>query len=529
MTQNSRFLILPGFHARNLASRVLGLSLRRLSDDMLAEHGFPVLLAETFVDPARFAGTCYRAANWRSLGRTGGYARQPGAAPTWRRHGQPKEILVYELQPDAARTLRQPADEPAWQGPPRSAPPQATQLRSMFEFLGRVPEYRHARGKRYSLCTVLALALAARLAGYRGVTAFAQFAALLSQRQRQAVGCFYSPSRQCYTTPSITTFHNILASLPPDTLETALGDWVRQQSEKAGQVEQNEGDTGSQKAAGTDCGSDRLPAVCIDGKDVRGASKQTAQGRRMLLAAVEQGSGLVLGQLEIPSKTNEIPALRTLAGGLDIADRTVTADAMHAQHETARCLLEECQADYVITAIKDNQPTMLADLRAMDFGACPSVTTEDKGHGRREVRSYWIKDLSDPQYDGLASLYGRQQALRIERVREVLKTGETSTEITYALTSLTPERAGPEQLAALVRNHWHIENRLHYVRDFSYDEDRCRVYVRDLPRNLACLTNAAISIIRCQTGFRYVPEANRHFAARQQEALDLLLTVPQRC
>ena len=86
VTQNSRFVILPGFHAPNLASRVLGLSLRRLSDDMLAAHGYPVLVAETFVDPARFAGTCYRAANWRSLGMTGGYARRPEPRH-WRRPG----------------------------------------------------------------------------------------------------------------------------------------------------------------------------------------------------------------------------------------------------------------------------------------------------------------------------------------------------------------------------------------------------------------------------------------------------------
>ena len=169
VTQNSRFVILPGFHAPNLASRVLGLSLRRLSDDMLAAHGYPVLVAETFVDPARFAGTCYRAANWRSLGMTGGYARQPGAAPDWLHHGQPKEILVFELQANAGAALRQPAEEPAWQGPARTAPLEAHRLRSLCEFLGTVPEYRHARGKRYSLRTVLVLAVAARLAGYRGV------------------------------------------------------------------------------------------------------------------------------------------------------------------------------------------------------------------------------------------------------------------------------------------------------------------------------------------------------------------------
>ena len=87
-------------------------------------------------------------------------------------------------------------------------------------------------------------------------------------------------------------------------------------------------------------------------------------------------------------------------------------------------------------------------------------------------------------------------------------------------------RAGPEELLALVRNHWHIENRLHYVRDFTYDEDRCRAYVRHLPRNLACLTNVAIAIVRCSGRFRYLPEANRHYAARAQDALDAILIAP---
>ena len=164
----------------------------------------------------------------------------------------------------------------------------------------------------------------------------------------------------------------------------------------------------------------------------------------------------------------------------------------------------------------------------MLFQDAPDHETLDKEHGRIERRRYWVKDLSDPDWDGYADLYGRQQAIRIERERHVVKTGETSTAVSYALTSLTAEQATPAQLAALIRNHWHIENRLHYVRDFTYDEDRCRVWVRDLPRNLACLTNAAISIIRCQPEFRWVPEANRHYAGRPQEALDLLLAPPRR-
>ena len=86
--------------------------------------------------------------------------------------------------------------------------------------------------------------------------------------------------------------------------------------------------------------------------------------------------------------------------------------------------------------------------------------------------------------------------MRIEREREIVKDGTRSVEVTWCLTSLDAERAGPEQLLALVRNHWHIENRLHYVRDFTYDEDHCRAHVRHVPRNLSCLTNAAIAIVR---------------------------------
>lgn len=120
IANNSRFVILTPGRVRNLASRVLGLSLRRLSADMQAVHGFPVLLAETFVDPALFAGTCYRASNWRSLGFTRGFAREPGGAARWRHHGQPKEIFVYELTEGATEALSRSETPPHW-GPGNTA------------------------------------------------------------------------------------------------------------------------------------------------------------------------------------------------------------------------------------------------------------------------------------------------------------------------------------------------------------------------------------------------------------------------
>ena len=169
IANNSRFVILTPGRVHNLASRVLGLSLRRLSQDIQAVHGYPVFLAETFVDVSRFVGTCYRASNWRSLGLTRGFAREPGGAARWRHHGQPKEIFVFELTDAAAEALSRTEVPAHWNAEQHTEPMAAPRLRSLFECLGEVPECRRDRGKRYPLNTVLAIAVAARLAGYRGV------------------------------------------------------------------------------------------------------------------------------------------------------------------------------------------------------------------------------------------------------------------------------------------------------------------------------------------------------------------------
>ena len=258
IANNARFVILTPRPVPNLASRVLGLSPHRLSRDMQAVHGYPVVLTETFVDPAKFAGTCYRASNWRSLVLTRGYAREPGGPARWRHHGQPKEIFVFELSANAPEALSGVETPAQWHGEPRTESMAAPRLRSLFECLSEVPECRLSRGKRYPLNTVLALAVAARLACYRGVTAFAQFAGLPSQDQLEAEGAFRSPSKQRYTAPSITTFHNILAALAPETLDDAIGQW-----------------TGQHRTA-------HAP-VAMDGKDLRGASAQTENGRPMMV------------------------------------------------------------------------------------------------------------------------------------------------------------------------------------------------------------------------------------------------------
>ena len=221
---NSRFLILPEMHDRNLASRVLSLSLRRLSSDTEARHGHPVFLAETFVDP-RFAGTCYRATNWTALGETRGYARVGNG---WVMHGVRKRMFVRALVIDA-RDVLSGLDEPGSMHTSRrlAEPPPVGRLRSLYEFLiDEVVVHRSSRGMRHRRATVLAVIVSARLAGAKGTRATAEFAARFSQNQLAAVRAFRCPSAGRLVPPSKSTIHRVLSELDRDLLHRTVGRWV---------------------------------------------------------------------------------------------------------------------------------------------------------------------------------------------------------------------------------------------------------------------------------------------------------------
>ncbi len=490
---NTRFLVLPGFRVPNLASRVLGLSLRRLSSDMEALRGHPVLLAETFVDPAKFEGTCYRAAGWTAVGETRGFARDSGG---WREHGRPKAVWVRPLRRGAAEALGGLGEPRAW-GCGEAEPPKAERLRGLHGFLREVPDFRKPRGVRHQLATVLAIALAGKLAGVRGVTALAEFAGRLTQAQLAAVRAFRSPRGGRRTAPSAASFHRILSALDPEALDRALRRWAASRQGPGG-------------------------ALALDGK----TAPEWIEGpnpERTLIAAVEHGSGLTVGQAASDGAGGEILGARRLLREIRVAGRVLTLDALHSCPGTAR-LIVGLGADYAMP-VKENRPALLEDLALLDWDSAAEFATSEKGHGRIESRRCRAIPL-DGAPDELAALPGRRQAFRIVRQRHVVRTGRTAAHAVFGVTSLGPERAGPAELLALNRGHWEIENRLHHVRDFTYDEDRCRAKCKRLPRNLACLTNAAVSIVRLNGRFSHLPQANRHCAARQGEALREVVGTP---
>lgn len=334
IANNARFLILPGPRVANLASRVLGLTLKRLSCDWQQVHGHPVWLAESFVDPQRFSGTCYRAAGWIEVGRTRGYGRR---ANGYRAHGEPKTVWVRPLVAQAAERLRTPLlVVPLAGGKPMDFKPSKHQAAELLRILMRLPDRRKRRGIRHDQSAILAVAICAVLSGARSFLAMAQWAQRCEQNHLRRLGFRRNARSGSYQPPSEPTIRRVLNGIDAEQVDEALTGWVRSLSPSPS------------------------GAIALDGKTLRGARGPEGQAVH-LLSAVLHGQGLVVAQREVSGKSNEIPEAPALLAPLDLEGCVVTADALHTQKSLARFVVEEKKADYVLT-VKDNQPRLKQDI-----------------------------------------------------------------------------------------------------------------------------------------------------------------------
>ena len=354
--------------------------------------------------------------------------------------------------------------------------------------LAAVPDPRARRGVRHRLAAILSLALCAVLAGARSFTAIAEWAADADQATLDAFGV-------TGVVPCESTFRRTLQHLDADALDDAAGAWVRQRTVPAP-------------------GARRM--IAVDGKTLRGSGLAGGPGRH-LLAALDHAHGAVLGQVDVEAKTNEIPMFATLLDHVGVAGAVVTADAMHAQRGHAEYLVTQRGAHYLLT-VKGNQPGLHAQLAKLPWRQVPVAhSARERGHGRAERRTVKVTAVAA----GLAFPYAAQ-ALRIVRRRRPLNSKKWSAETIYAITSLTAIQARPAELAAIIRGHWLTEDRLHWVRDVTYDEDRSQVRTANGPRVMASLRNLAIAILRL-TGQTSIAAALRHHARQPSRPLHTIM------
>ncbi len=475
IANNTRFLILaePGTFP-NLASRFLAGMTRRLADDWLAAHGHRVLVAETFCDPKRFAGTMYRATGWTGLGKTKGYARMNGQYTD--PHGQPKEILVTQLRRDACRLLADPGPLPETVMPPSGpelAPRGVAAMRSLHDELAAVADFRRAQGRKHTVACVLTIHVLAELANMKGCLATAEFARSLSQEELEAVGAWKSKRTGLFEPPSKSTIHRVIQSVDPEALEQVVGRYSRPRIQLG-------------------------RALAADGKRIRGANRN-GEDHYETVALVEHGAGAPFALMNFGDEGGERAATIDLLERSDIRGKVITLDALHTTRKTAEVIHRRCGADYVFT-VKGNAPETFGTLGSIDWEQDSTGRFEEdfaKAHGRIEQRTIHVMT----PLKGAINYPGVSQIARITRYREVLKTDvagtdeEDRTTTAWLITSLDAEAASPEELLRLNRGHWAVENLNHRQRDCVHGEDACLTRTDHGPANRASLNNIALALI----------------------------------
>lgn len=343
--------------------------------------------------------------------------------------------------------------------------------------LEALPDPRRRQGMRYPLQTVVVSALLGMICGADDAEALEYF----GEANSDWLATFLSLP---HGAPTQDVFLHVFAALDPAAFSAMFRAWA-------------------------DLITVRLRAsgkhIAIDGK----TSRRSFDGERPAIHTVSAwlcGAGLVLGQQKTRDKSNEITAIPELLRTLNLKGATVTIDAAGTQTEIAKTIVEG--GGHYVLAVKDNQPTLRSDLerlfaevaderrRSVDELARPRVEVfeeSDKGHGRVETRKVSLsRDL-----DWLTTREnwsGLQVALKVERERTIMSTGECTTQTMYYIGSDATLNA--KRAAKLVRRHWSIETELHWVLDMAFDEDQARHRAHNCAQNMTTLRHFALNVIK---------------------------------
>jgi predicted transposase YbfD/YdcC len=325
--------------------------------------------------------------------------------------------------------------------------------------------------RRHYLREILVIAICAAIGGADGWADVALFGESKVEWLKDALSL-----KLPHGVPSADTYRRVFAALDAEHFQVCFVSWV-QAVEKVtkGQI------------------------VAIDGKALR-RSHDRSLGKEALhmVSAWASGSGLVLGQMKVDDKSNEIPAVPELLEMLEIEGCIVTLDALHCQTKTVETILGK-KADYVLP-VKENQPRLLETLQRlfddpeeMRWVECDTFRTVEKGHGRIETRECWT--TSDPEYlKYIATLADWQDLLSIAMVQSVRRIGEERTTTRrYFISSL---ESNAKLMLHAVRSHWGIENNVHWILDITFREDDSRIRRGNGAENFAVLRHIALNLLK---------------------------------
>lgn len=359
-------------------------------------------------------------------------------------------------------------------------------VRALVDMLASVPDPRKARGIRHHIGAVLAVMVFAVLAGARNFREIADRAVDLPPELLGVAGCRRHPATGGYVVPSEPTMRRVAHDIDADAADERVCRWMLEQAEAA-VIARNAGGLG-------EAGSAEWVAVAMDGKVIRNtiAPGGGDGGEIKLFSALLHDEAIVIAQRRIPEGTNEITQVAALLADIDLVGVVVTGDAAHACHATAAHIAVERGGDYALT-VKGNHPGLLAQITAVLPPAAPGTehhVDEDTSKGRIVRRAIWVARADGIDFPGAAQVFRIRRDTFDHLGRRMTK------EVVHGVTSLTAPQASPELLAGLVRSHWGIENKSHWVRDTVYREDDQHAYAGTGAQVMATLRNLALGLLR---------------------------------
>ncbi len=369
---------------------------------------------------------------------------------------------VGSSSPDARATRNEESDE--------------TDISALLDMLGSVTDPRDRRGRQYPLEYVLVVCVMAMLAGAKTYSEIARHAADIPQSLLRKLGARWNWFKIRYAWPSMSVIWNVLTMIEAAELDRITGTWIAARARKDEKGEW---------------------ILALDGKVMRGAWTDE-NGQVTMFSALLHDEAVTIAQVRVPDGTNEITQVEALLNAAEIPEGAivlVTADAAHAQEDTAKIIAGKEGRDYLIT-LKRNQPSLCEAVAAKIYPLLPEAphdVVEEHDRGRIKKWSCWCASAGGIDFPHV------KQIACIRRETFEISGDRISKEYTLVLTSRSEEKMTAAYINRHVRNHWGIENKSHYIRDTVYREDHDQAWIGEGPQALASLHNLAIGLIRLKS------------------------------
>ncbi|MCY4443576.1 MAG: ISAs1 family transposase [Proteobacteria bacterium] len=376
-------------------------------------------------------------------------------------------------------------------------------LKKLFDYFSSFPDHRSQQGKRYPMPFILTLVTTAYISGHKGTKRIAKFGLTLSQKELSIMGAHFCKKTHQYRPPAVGTLHNLLLEMDLSQLDQHIATF--------------------DKKPHSETRSAPLIPQKITGATAKNPNSVTKTNPAHQVAALQHNTFLVLDQKRLPDKRSEISYSRNLINKLHTRNKVITVDSSYSQNVTAK-LIRDKKADYIFVDINSSKKVLFEKMSKLDDkDAIGEYKSYEKRLGYIIKQKYQVFDLNTKKYQKLTNFYDCEQCIKVTFEQTNTTTRKKSIGRSYAITSLTKEKASIEKLVSYIRDHQHIENSIEYLSQHVQPKDTKKSSAKEIPSIMSQFNNLAIAIISVKSPLPKAsnnPQKERSFFIQKGKVID---------